>query len=688
MKVFKLALLSAACLSILQTPFAAQAQAPAAPAAARPTPPSAAQLTRAPALSQVQLSPDGRHLLAVTSGDGAQITVSVWDTQNLSAAPARFGASQMRILSARFIKNDRIAVTAIQPYTFGGLFNGHITKQYITDLTGSRFDEILEPGRGGSEAEQQAAARATSGILDTLPNDPQHVLVVDGRPGTAGDIVRVNVYTRQATRVERAGDRFTNPQTDLEGRIRARQRVDYDSGRVYFAQYIAHPDTGALEEHFRWYAADRQPVEIVAFTRDPNIVFVRSTRDRDRAAIFEYDIRARRILEPAFEHRLFEASDVVQSRNDSDNGQVLGFTYGAWNGQTYWLDPTLRQLQQSINEALQVRTEPYQWTDIASGARANIAVPVEYDARIVSWSRDRSMFVIERSGPSRPAEYFILRASGGGLQPLGRAHPQLDTATLGRTQLIQYPARDGLMIPAFLTRPNPEIYGPGPYPALVVPHGGPWARDSWGWDSSGWVQYFAARGYAVLQPQFRGSEGWGQRLWRAGDGEWGQKMQDDKDDGVRWMIEQRIAAPDRVAMHGYSYGGYSAMAAAIRPNGLYQCAIAGAGAGDLAAIQRSTSDNRFQREFQRPTIAGLDPLRQADQASIPILIYSGTRDTTVDIEQSRLFAARLRAANKPHRLLEIPDMGHQYSTWGPGDGATVLNAIDSYLRTECGPGGL
>lgn len=694
MKSAKVALMSAACLLALQGAAVAQTPAPAAPvaaaaAAARPAPPSAQDFTRAPALTQVQLSPDGRHLLAVTSPDGIQVVVSVWDTAHLDQRPAVFGASQMRILNARFIKNDRIAVTAIQPYTFGGLFNGHITKQYITDLTGSRFDEILTVSRSGlSEQEQQQAARSTSQIIDSLPNDPQNVLVLDARPGTAGDIVRVNVYTRQAERVERATDRYTSPQTDLQGRVRARQRLDYDNGRVFLAQYIANPDTGALEEHFRWYASDRQPMEIVGFTPDANIVYVRSTRDRDRAAIYEYDIRQRRILEPAFEHRLFEATDVIQSRNDADNGRVLGFSYNAWDGQIYWTDPQLAALQQSINTALQVRTEPYDWTDIASGQRVRVPMPVDYDARIVSWSRDRSIFVIERSGPSRPPEYFILRASDGRLQPLGRSYPNLNLATLGHTRLIQYAARDGLMIPALLTTPDPALFGPGPYPALVIPHGGPWSRDEWGWDSSGWPQYFASRGFAILQPEFRGSQGWGQRLWRAGDGEWGQKMQDDKDDGVRWMISQHIADPQRVAMFGYSYGGYAALVAAIRPNGLYQCAISGAGAGDLATIQRSTSDSRYLREFQRPTIAGLDPLQRAGDVSIPLMIYSGTRDTTVDIEQSRLFAARLRAAGKPFRMLEIPDMGHQFVTWGPNDGATQLNAIDAFLHNECGPGGI
>jgi len=176
-----------------------------------------------------------------------------------------------------------------------------------------------------------------------------------------------------------------------------------------------------------------------------------------------------------------------------------------------------------------------------------------------------------------------------------------------------------------------------------------WARDELDWDVTGWTQYFASRGYAVLRPQFRGSEGWGQKLWRAGDAEWGQKMQDDKDDGVKWLIDQKIADPKRVAMFGYSYGGYAALAAAIRPNGLYQCAISGAGAGDLASIEYATFDNRFEREFQHATIKGLDALAHARQAQIPVFLYHGDRDQTVDIAQSRKFAAALRCAGPASR---------------------------------------
>jgi dipeptidyl aminopeptidase/acylaminoacyl peptidase len=141
-----------------------------------------------------------------------------------------------------------------------------------------------------------------------------------------------------------------------------------------------------------------------------------------------------------------------------------------------------------------------------------------------------------------------------------------------------------------------------------------------------------------------------------------------------------------VAMFGYSYGGYAALVAAIRPNGLYQCSISGAGAGDLASLEEATFDNRYEREFQHPTIKGLDALAHAHEAQIPILLYHGDRDQTVDIEQSRKFAAAL--GSKPHKFVEIKDMGHQLNFMTPAMEEEQLNLVDGFLKTDCKPGGL
>jgi dipeptidyl aminopeptidase/acylaminoacyl peptidase len=192
----------------------------------------------------------------------------------------------------------------------------------------------------------------------------------------------------------------------------------------------------------------------------------------------------------------------------------------------------------------------------------------------------------------------------------------------------------------------------------------------------------------VLQPQFRGSLGWGQKLWRAGDAEWGQKMQDDLDDGAKWLVAQRLAAPERVAVHGYSYGGYAAYAAAVRPNGLYQCSIAGAGVAEPSNFNRDTYENRILREFQSPSIKGLSAMKEVSKIEIPLFIYHGDRDQIVPIKETIAMTGKLRGAGRTFKYLELPDMGHTINTWSPDNAKTVLETIEGWLKNDCGPGGL
>ena len=639
-----------------------------------------------PAISNVQISRDGKHIVALTSRDGQSPTISVWRTDALDQPPALISAQRVRILNVRFLKNDRLLVQTIQTFTQNNI-KGHLSRQYISDLEGKSWKTMLPDGRSRSSYEDYRNKFDDSTIIDLLPADPSHVVVEDNRLDTSGDILKVDVYSGNTERLMRSSDRFGGIQLDLKGQIRARQELGFANGAIYIAQWIRDPTTGEWAEHFRWYAKDREPVSIVGFSEDPNLIYIASSKGHDKTGLYVYDIKTREIVEPLFEHKLFDANGILTSTAQADYGRILGFAYAGPSNAVYWTDPAFSALNKTLGTALNIKTSATGWSDPATGAAAKLPVPDGADVRISSWYEDLKHFIVTKQGPGNPGEYYLLDAKGS-LSLLGKARPDLDVAALGTTRLVQYPARDGLMIPAFLTTPPAEQFGPGPYPTLIEPHGGPWARDDLDWDTAGWIQYFASRGYAVLQPQFRGSEGWGQKLWRAGDGEWGQKMQDDKDDGAQWLIDQKIAAPGKIAMFGYSYGGYAALAAAIRPNGLYRCAISGAGAGDLASIKRATFESRFGREFQNPTIRGLDALDHATEAKIPLFIYHGDRDQIVDVKQSRKFADALKAAGKPYRYLEIKDMGHQYVTMEPAMMETQLVEIEKYLNTECGPGGI
>ncbi|MFI4933430.1 MAG: prolyl oligopeptidase family serine peptidase [Caulobacterales bacterium] len=656
---------------------------------ARAAPPTARDFARDAAIWGVSISPDGRHIAALTSPDGDTVVISVWRTEATGEKPVVLGATHMRFLAVSFLKNDRLIVTAVQPLTTGST-RGHIIKQYVTDLEGKSWTTLLPEARAGQSEDAAFVDRLVdAALISRLPLDPQRVLVTDNRLEGRGDVYAVNIYTGSAERIEQGSERFFDYQADLKGQLRAKRELNYDGDKVYIAQWIKDPATGKWAEHFRSYAKDRSETEVVAFTTDPNILYVTATPNgADKTAIYEYDIAQRKLLDPVFAHKLFEAGGrVYQSHAAADYGRVLGFSYDADSTTDYWVDDKLAAIAKAVSQAMGVTPATIDWVDPGTGVKASAPVASGVSVRFISWSDDLAHIIVEKSGPRQPPEYYLL-TDGAKLSLLGKARPWITAADLGDTRLVEYAARDGLMIPAFLTLPSKALFGSGPYPTLVEPHGGPWARDELEWDEVGWVQYFATRGYAVLQPQFRGSQGWGQKLWRAGDGEWGQKMQDDKDDGVKWLVAQHIADPTRVAMFGYSYGGYAALAASIRPDGLYQCAISGAGAGDLAALKEATFDNRFEREFQNPTIRGLDALQHAKEAKIPVLLYHGDRDQTVDVEESRKFAAALKAAGRPFKLVEIKDMGHQYVFMTPAMLEEQLGLVDNFLKSDCKPGGL
>jgi len=673
--------------SILTSLLAAAVLTAAPLVAAAPTLPTAKDFAGAAAISDVSVSPDGKHIVALRSLDGSKVIISVWSTDNLTAPPINIGPSpDVRFYSVGFLKNDLLSVLVVHPFDELEV-HGHLVESYITDLKGSYFTHVLG-NHGVANGAFSSLAEAEGGrVIDVLPRDPRHVLVEDQRISGKGDIYLVDAYTDQAEKVMAGSDRFGNYQTDLNGVIRARQTSDFDNGKQYIAQQVRDSQTGAWEEIYRDYAKDRVLRELVGFTSDPNVVLISSPEGGDKTGIYEFDIKQKKVIEPAFQHKLFESTGVVMSHDDKDYGRVLGFTYGAETNQTYWIDDHWSNISKALVQALGDPTAPVDWIDPGTGLHATFSESPISTVSVDSKSRDGKYMIVVKAGPKQPDQYYLL-TDGSKLTALGKSRPSIDPTALGDTHIVQYPARDGLMIPAFLTTPPKDLYGPGPYPTLIEPHGGPWARDYMEWDVTGWTQYFASRGYAVLQPQFRGSEGWGQKLWRAGDKEWGQKMADDNDDGVKYLIARGVADPKRVAMFGYSYGGYAALAAAIRPNGLYQCAISGAGAGDLEEIASQTGDNRFEQEFQHPTIGGLDPLAHAGEVKIPVMLFHGDRDRTVDVRESRAFVAKLRAAGKPVEYLEVKDMGHQYIFWTPEMAEHNLIAVEHYLKTGCKAGGL
>lgn len=660
---------------------------------AKPAAPSIAQLAAFPRMASFTIAPDGRHLAAIEAR-GEERVILVWKTDELDKPPTAIGAARMKLQRVQFIKNDLLGVTMWQPYDarIDKVTKTFVSKLFITDLAGRKWQEPLPQERAMSRVGDKLSALANPAILDVLPNDPDHILVISDELGTAGDVFKVNVRTNRAERIHRADDKIAGYVTDLEGNLRARTRADVDARGAFVAAEIREPGAGNWVEHFRSYVKERDAVQIVGFAKDPNVAFVMSNVGLDKTVLYEYDIAARKQKEILFKHRFFDADGILISRNKGSGdvalGDIVGITYNGPRGSgtdMEWTAPKARALDKGIRDALGLRRQPVRVTDPATGESADVDYDLEAAYTITSWTQDLDAVVFQVNGASRPPEFYLLR--NGKLAMLAKAYPDIDPAALGKTRVVYYKARDGLDIPAFVTTPSTELCGPAPWPAVVHPHGGPWSRDTMGFDGSMWVPLMASRCIAVLRPQFRGSQGWGRKLWKAGDAEWGQKMQDDKDDGAKWLVDQGIAQKDRIAMFGFSYGGYSAMAASVRHNGPYKCAIAGAGVSDHKRIWAQFYTNPFFRERQAPTVDGLNPVDRADNLQIPIMVYHGDRDQTVPLEQSDWFVSKAKGAKKPVVYHEIADYGHG-PAWTRKIMGDQLRIIEDYLVRDCGAKGL
>ena len=603
-----------------------------------------------PVIDSVGVSPDGNQLAALTLADvNAPPQITVWQTEDLSVPPKRFAPVDVKAMAVFWLNNEYLLVVGRQKFDYrvGGLSDKSFrNKLYVVDDEGQRFRELLENQDGGK------------GVFDLLPQQEDKFLVELINREFASDIYEVDFGTFNSRRVYRSA-RGVGIFADHHGVIRGRQELEGDGEETRIEFSYKHPETGEWELHHELVAVEREGMQPVAFDEDGRRVYMVDNTGRERSVLRTYDLITRELGEPIYGGDGIEAVAVLQASNPDDFGKVIGFRGYAEQPVREYTDPKWAAIQQRLDEAL----------------------PADQQHRIWDMSDDLTIMVVRSSGP-REASTWNLLVNGEQLVPLGRSYPFLEPDKLADMEFVTYEARDGLEIPAFLTRP-PE--GNEPYPTVVMPHGGPWARDFLGWDR--WAQFLANRGYAVLQPQYRGSDGWGQTLWRAGDKEWGQKMQDDKDDGALWLVEQGIADAERIAIFGYSYGGFAAMAASVRTDSPYQCAIAGAGLSELRSFDKVTFENPFIRQFQNPTIDGMSPLDHVEDAEIPIYIFHGERDQRVPIVQSEKFVRALQRAGKDVKYQEIVDLWHS-NPWWPQHHLAMLSSLEDYLAHECGPGGL
>lgn len=305
---------------------------------------------------------------------------------------------------------------------------------------------------------------------------------------------------------------------------------------------------------------------------------------------------------------------------------VIGFTGTDDIQEHLYIDETLIDLQNLVEGALPGQS-----------------------ARILSFDRNRSMFTIEAEAPGIPRTFYLFDAAARELSPLGSVAPQIDGALAASVEAIQYESRDGLVIPGYLTLPLGKTRADGPFPTVLMPHGGPEARDTARFDW--WSQAYAAAGYAVIQPNFRGSAGYGQAFRDAGFGEFGGRMVDDVVDAIAWAEAEGLTGPEGVCVAGASYGGYSALMTALKAPSKVGCVVAVAPVTNIynhmGRFERSSEPYRYWARYagsdvfdERETQVSITPELRAGEYAVPVMLIHGKADYTVEFQQSQRFRNR------------------------------------------------
>jgi dipeptidyl aminopeptidase/acylaminoacyl peptidase len=306
---------------------------------------------------------------------------------------------------------------------------------------------------------------------------------------------------------------------------------------------------------------------------------------------------------------------------------------------------------------------------------------------ILDHSRDGNTLLFYAWSDRNPGAYYLLHRQNNQVQLVNELMPWIKPDSMSSTRPIEFRGADGLKLFGFFTAPNGRT---GPLPMIVMPHGGPHGvYDAWGYDAD--AQFLASRGYGVLQVNFRGSGGRGDKFERLGYRQWGGKMMDDIADGVRWAIDSKLADPARICTYGASFGGYAAMMSPIRNPGMYKCAIGYVGVYDLQVMhsEGDINDTRIGRSYLDRVIgtdpvelAANSPAKNVQKIQIPVLLVQGTLDRRVPMDQFNALKKALEKSGVPVQTMVVKGEGHGF--YDPANRAELYRTMETFLDKHIG----
>lgn len=525
---------------------------------------------------------------------------------------------------------------------------------FAVNSDGSKFRVLVEPA--DLRIANGAAVIRSNFVVNRLKDDPEHVLVSSNQSRAQyPDLYLMDIYTGKKRLTQRNTGDFGGWFIDYDGKVLGAGFQD----DLYGGFSMLNEETGEFEEVVR-ARYDEHSFGPVAIKGDRINGYVSSYVNpdgstRDKAAIFEYNFKTREFGELVFEHPRVDVTFAATSEKTRD---LVAIGYMVGKPETVYIDERWKKIMAGIDAALPNTVNSMTSTD-----------------------EDEKIGVVTAYSSQQPPVYYMYDFEKSTLEFLADSRPWVKSEEMAETVSVEFKARDGLLLQGYLTLP-PGSDGKN-LPTIVHPHGGPWARDGWGYNSA--IQFLASRGYAVLQVNFRGSTGFGMEHWLASRKQWGQSMQTDVTDALQWSVEQGYSDPDRVCIYGGSYGGYATMAGLTYSPELYKCGINYVGVTDLPLLFKTAPDSWAAGLGQMKELVGdpkkdkefleqWSPSNHADKIKVPVFMAYGKRDPRVHIDHAKIMEREMKKSGVAYELMIKEDEGHGY--------AKQENQYDFYGRME------
>lgn len=475
-------------------------------------------------------------------------------------------------------------------------------------------------------------------MIDDLEDiHPEEMLIgLNKRNPEVFDIYRLNIKTGELKLVYENPGNITSFLTDHNGLLRIASSSDGLNTTMFYRDKEEEEFKPVITTNYK------DTFDPLFFTFDNKNLYVESNLGRDKTAIIEYDIKNKKEINVLFSNDEVDVSGLNYSKKRK---KLTTITYYTWKSNRVFLDKLIesvfKNIENKLNEDLEIS--------------------------ITSYNKEEDVFIVFTYSDKKTGTYYKYDLKSDTLEKIADIIPWLDSKKLASIKPIKYTSRDGLTIHGYLTLPiNKES---GKIPIVVHPHGGPWARDTWGYNPT--VQFLANRGYGVLQVNFRSSTGYGKSFLQAGFKQWGLKMQDDITDGVNWLINEGIADPNKIAIYGGSYGGYAVLAGLAFTPDLYACGVDYVGVSNIFTLFKSVPpywkpelEKMYEMvghpENDKELLEKISPVFHVDKIKAPLFVAQGAKDPRVNINESNQIVEALdkRGIKVPYLVKE--DEGHGF----------------------------